>query len=482
MMQRPPARWIFWLLIPMVLIGIGIYLRTVRARHSASAVVRLVLVPEPDGWEGISSEQRRGIAILLRDRFDLTCPFPVLLEENLRGTPPSDTTFLRLRGTRIEDDLQLSGTLDGPSGQAAFTLPALPPAAELTAALNRVTSRPMPPDQLSPRLPKLFWELAELMGWTVDREVAPFRERAHDLVQRAPDCPAAWLLLAELDWRALILASDSDPEIQERCRSRFQKALELLPGYPRAAYNAALLMTDTGNQREAIGSLIKAIRAHPHVPYLRHGLAYAARTVGLLEGSRRALQARDRLQGPSRAGRKIAENTYLYLGDWAKFSESLGQGPDPYVDEVVNFYRGYLRLLQGDRVQAQGWFEQILAHPGAKTDFEALARVYNLSLQGQSAEALRVLDTLQQQRMRLRVPDGEFTFKLAEAYAHLGDTEKAMLMAERAYSQGFACTAWFEASPLLAPIRTTPRWRALHQHLKERQQLLETRFSASAFD
>ena len=76
----------------------------------------------------------------------------------------------------------------------------------------------------------------------------------------------------------------------------------------------------------------------------------------------------------------------------------------------------------------------------------------------------------------MRVPDGEFTLRMAEGYALAGDLDSAMELASRAFGQGFGATLWFERSPLLEPLKGSPRWRTLIQHVRERQGLLEDRF------
>jgi hypothetical protein len=83
--------------------------------------------------------------------------------------------------------------------------------------------------------------------------------------------------------------------------------------------------------------------------------------------------------------------------------------------------------------------------------------------------------------MGLRVSDGEFTLRMAEAAAFLGDSVLALELAERAYIQGFGCTRWYQQSPLLAPIRGTARFASLVQHLQERQAMLEQRFPLRRF-
>ncbi|MFZ4514260.1 MAG: hypothetical protein ACOYNX_11575, partial [Geothrix sp.] len=111
-----------------------------------------------------------------------------------------------------------------------------------------------------------------------------------------------------------------------------------------------------------------------------------------------------------------------------------------------------------------------------------LSRIFELILEGQRDEAWQQLREYDQERIGMREPDGEFTIRLAEAYAMLGDRASAMEMATRAFSRGFGCTAWYERSPMLEPLRGLPKWKALIQHLKERQSLMEDRFPLTLLD
>jgi tetratricopeptide (TPR) repeat protein len=329
--------------------------------------------------------------------------------------------------------------------------------------------------------PQGFWELVELYGWLTDVDLPAAQARAAAVADREPACVTAWLTLARLDHRRLVLDSDADPRTQDACYDHFEKALTLMPHHPQAAHHLGVFFTDTGNQRGALDVVLRAVERHPRVAHLRSALAYAARTSGLLEGAYASIRIRDELQGPSRAGRNLAENVLLYRGDWDGFRENLGEGGDPYMDPVPDFYRGYIRLIQGDQQGALRWFKAAQQRPGTKLVFEQLAQIYELALEGRRAEAYAALEALQEQRLRLRVPDGEFTFKVAEAYGYLGYGDRAMLLAERAFSQGFGCMRWFEDTPLLRGIHGHPRWRSLIQHGRDRQSLLESRFPPHRF-
>jgi len=219
----------------------------------------------------------------------------------------------------------------------------------------------------------------------------------------------------------------------------------------------------------------------PRVPRLYEAVAYAARNAGLLEGATLALRQRDRILGLSRGEAGLTENTYLYVGDLATFEAVLGPGSAREGDSVRDFYRGYARLLQGDRGGAGRYFARAYTLPSGVPQFETLARVYHLGLQNRNEAALVLLRQLWADRVPLRVPDGEYTFKLAEAFGFLGSPGEAQSVATRAFAQGFGCTRWYEQSPFLAGIRSTPRWNGLQQHLQERQMLVASTYPPGRF-
>jgi hypothetical protein len=143
---------------------------------------------------------------------------------------------------------------------------------------------------------------------------------------------------------------------------------------------------------------------------------------------------------------------------------------------VLSFYRGYLALVRGDHVLAHSEFEAAAALKSGYPNIRRLSQIYDLILDGRLDDAWKQLHEYDQERISMREPDGEFTIRLAEAYALMGDRASAMEMANRAFARGFGCTDWYERSPMLEPLRGLPKWRALIQHLRERQRLMEDLF------
>jgi len=253
-----------------------------------------------------------------------------------------------------------------------------------------------------------------------------------------------------------------------------------VPGYPRALRFYARLLSDHGHQAEALDSLKEGLAVHPDAMNLLFGVDYAARTAGLMDI---ALGARARIRAlwggdpePPPTG-----FTYLYAGQVDAFEASFRPRLGAPLDGFTEFHLGYAKLLEGKAAEAALHFQAAEGDPAAESQYRLLAKVYRFQIQGRGADARGALDELDRDRVGLQVPDGEFTFNIAEAAAFLGEEGRAMDLAQRAFSQGFTCTPWYEASPLLARLQPLPRWRAILQHVDARRARMAAHRSPADF-
>lgn len=457
--MRPRSRW----LVLSLLAGGGLLAFWLFRRAPAPPAGRIAiqaLGPYADGTARLLSDLME-----LQDRRLVLPPGTI---------PPGSASRLLLHVSRESDTLVIEGELDGqplPRQQG-------PPAVALSGLAKALSMAP-PKRDLMPVSVADGWELLDLAGRTQDDACAALVARAQALVAKEPACASARLALATLLTRYLVEHMDADTlEAQLACEQNFRDGLALSPAYPRLVALDAIHLSDVGRQREALRLLQVALQRHPGNAALLNALAYAARTSGLIDLANRALEHRAQLLGVPRGQSNLADNALLYTGQFRAFESDLDELPR---GPMRTFYQGYARLLMGDAEGAKRAFSD--AKPGGlgSSLFLRLSEVYRLALEGRRGEAANALDKLESERMWMHLPDGEFTFKLAEAYGFLDRPGEALDVAERAAVQGFGCAPWFERSPFLTAARQLPRWISLDAHLRARQKLLEQAFPPAAF-
>ena len=477
----------------------GIAFAWLQLRQQMSGPFRVLLINESSNAEAkLDAQEIRAIGLLVQDHLEhwgghaitATDQLPKDVEP-LRRHP--HVLLLRLRPQRRGDLLVLRfqwarSENISPGGNVSWTAiepQALPPA-QAFEAFVRTLPMPFkhPPSRvLLPKNDASFWSLIASMAARLGNENL---ERAHQttetLSQLEPQCPTVWFLLSGFHYHRLINNSPTSIKDHEACEATLLKGLALAPLHPRGTYLLAQIKIDSGNQREALELLAKARESQPYNPILLTGIAYAARGAGLLPLALQAMKRRDKLTF-SEYQPQAVDVTYLYAFEWARFEAGLRKQPGRLwsTSGALMFYQGYLELIRGNREAALVAFLQLRRLPKGYPLYTRLGSIFQLILEQRTEEAREALRAYDETHSGLRVLHGEFTLRLAEAYALLGDRVKAMEVAARAFAQGFSCTQWYECSPLLESIRNLPKWKPLVQHLKERQVLYEERFPKERF-
>lgn len=434
-----------------------------------------------EGAAGLPSD---GLGVLLADHLESLGGFAVLPWPAPDHPLParSRATLLRLSPRLGDRGLAFDVEVSYPSGLRRPVL-SLPPAEPLQTFTRLAGGLPLqltPPsgEALCPGDGQVLAPLLEVLADEDDPRRGPERLAFSRALARAhPGCATAQFLYANQLYNQLLL-HPLEQAVQWGAFQAYRAGLASVPDHPRGVSGFSQLLADSGLHRDGLSLLEAALGRHPAVPSLHRALAYLARTAGLLDLALRALAELGRLTDGQ--PRSHCENTYLYAGEAAAHRATCrleGTGRDTR----VHFYLGYLALAAGDRDGAREAFRAARTIPGGWYGFEGLASVLALALEDGRPEALARLKALADQRSALRAPDGEFTFKLAEVAAFLGQTDQALELGELAFTQGFGCTRWYERSPFLAPVRGTARWQVLHGHLLERQSLLESRYPPRRF-
>ncbi|WP_257307072.1 tetratricopeptide repeat protein [Geothrix campi] len=481
-------------LLFLLILGVGGGVAWLLAARGLRSPLRVLLITRaPGGASGLDSAACRAIGALVQDHLESfgqvavtnVTEVPGNLEV-LRSQPRA--LLVLLEPSRQGEALSLSYryawgdhlTKGAPPIWIRCQGEALKPAEAFEAFLDGFPKRIRRSETsaLIPRQAACFWDLVRASAWRLQNE---HLEEAMGLVERSaevePTCASTWILLGNLRYRRMLNSPAAFRQEQAETEALIQRGLGLAPYHPRGVFLLSLLKADGGNQAEALTLLMQARRRQPHNPTLLTGIAYAARGAGLLPLSRRAMDLRDQLAFANLQPQAV-DITCLYTGEVQRFEASLQEQPGHLrsTSGVLPFYRGYLALVRGDQALAQREFKAAAALANGYPNILRLSQIYDLILEGQKDEAWKKLREYDQERIGMREPDGEFTLRLAEAYALIGDRASAMDMAGRAFARGFGCTAWYERSPMLEPLRGLPKWKALMQHLRERQNLMEDRF------
>jgi tetratricopeptide (TPR) repeat protein len=465
------------LALPLVLLGV---LGLVRMRSSLQAPRRIhvVVVPSSDPG-GLDVHQREGLRQLIGDQLETLGGFSLL--EGLAGEAslPEGSLRLRVRATFWDGHLRLEAAWEGRGSPGAARVSSGTPDWAISDLLHPLDVPAAQPGLYRPEDPAACVELMGLMGRPVLDDATELVARFERLAASHPGCATIHYGLGGVRYIASLNHPGERAGGPQRCEEAYRTGMALLPGLPRGVRNYAFFAADSGRVREALEASLACVDAHPGSANAAMGVAYPARISGLLDLSERAMLRQSRLTGLPRTMHTTTDNTRLYRGDIPGFAASLELPQMGAQSAILDFYRGYVRLLAGDRVQALPFFRRALEGDAAIPGFRPLSRIYALALEGREAEARAELDALARSRQMAQVLDGEFTFKVAEAYGFMGQPKEALDYANHAATQGFICLRWYEVTPFLEGARKLEYWATLRRHLQERQAAMARLFPAS---
>jgi len=203
-------------------------------------------------------------------------------------------------------------------------------------------------------------------------------------------------------------------------------------------------------------------------------LGYVYRFAGVLDESIRECE-RARALDPQVKLRSSALNAYLYSGQYEKFLQSLPQ--DDQAAFVV-FYRGLAHLYLKDNKAASADFERAFQlDPSLYTQ---IGKGLSYSITGKRSEGLELLKTTEAKMKERGVTDAEAMYKIAQAYALLGDKPAALRMLSQSIKGGFFCYPYIKDDPLLTSIRDQREYEATLESARKAHEDFKSRFMNTA--
>ena len=309
--------------------------------------------------------------------------------------------------------------------------------------------------------------------------------RGLDLYSRH-DFPVAIKMLeksAEIDpnyaltWVYLGASYNSDAAFElggseqyRRAQTAYERALSIQPEQLEAQIFFANLLIDTGKVEQAVPLLREALKTNPNHAAAHWELGYAYRFAGMLNESVAECERAQQID-PLVKTNGAALNTYLYLGEYDKFLQSL---PDVNDSAFVVFYRGLGEYYQKNWDQAAKDFDRAFAlDPSLYTQ---IGKAISASIAHRDEDGLEILRQLDDKIQKRGVGDPEAIYKVAQAYTVLGDKASALRVFRQSVDTGFFSYPYFTSDPLLDSLRNEAEFNQIMKTAQQRHEAFKSKF------
>jgi len=260
-------------------------------------------------------------------------------------------------------------------------------------------------------------------------------------------------------------------EQYRRAQAAYERALTIQPNLLDAQIFLANLLVDTGKVEEAVPLLRDALKTNTNYAPTHWELGYAYRFAGMLKESvaecERARQL-DPLAGVKANGSAL--NTYLYLGEYKKFLDSLPLDDSSF----ILFYRGFGEFHEKEFDHAARDFDR--AYELDPTLYAGIGKALSDSIHHRQAEGLDLLRRLESKIREQGVGDPEATYKIAQAYAVLGDKVSALRVLRTSVESGFFAYPYLSTDPLLDELHGEPNFDGSLNIARQRHEAFKSSF------
>lgn len=297
--------------------------------------------------------------------------------------------------------------------------------------------------------------------------------RAAELLQKSvslePGNAMAWDLLGAV-YVAYGANQGGDAKYIPRGWQAFQHALKLDPDNRLIVDSLAFQLIEHNRVEQAIPLLQESLKRNPNDSFAHWYLSEAYRYGGALQQSLAEGELALRLN--PNVAENLTFNTYLYVGQYQKFLDSL---PRDENNARNVFYRGLAYYYLQDKQKAEDEFDRaFLLNPALL--HAQIGRALSYALRHQSAAGIELMKSLDQSGGN----DGEMLYKMAQAYAQLGEKASAIRLLRKSIESNFYPLAYFSHDPLLEPLHTETEYATVMEVARERQETFLKRLHGSS--
>jgi TolB-like protein len=257
----------------------------------------------------------------------------------------------------------------------------------------------------------------------------------------------------------------------EKAQQAYERALSLQPTQIETKIYMANMLTDTGRVEQAVPLLRDALRTNPNHAEAHWELGYALRHAGMLQESVAECETARKLD-PGVKATTSALNAYLYIGEFDKFLSNLPADRDL---AFLAFYRGLGHYYKKEWQEAAGAFDHAYQLDPVLLQSQ-IGKAFSYALANQPDAGLQVLHRAERKIAERGVGDSEALYKIAQAYAVLGDKASALRILRRSIENGFFAHSYFINDRLLDSLRREPQFTELMEKARQRQDLFHNTF------
>jgi len=255
-----------------------------------------------------------------------------------------------------------------------------------------------------------------------------------------------------------------------KAQAAYEKAIALNSALIEPRIYEANLFTDTGRVEQAVPLLRSVLQDSPNSAEAHWELGYAYRFGGMLKESVTECEEA-RQNNPLVKINSAALNSYLYLGEYEKFLQSL-----PVNDSVyILFYHGFAEYYMNNREQAAQDFDRAFERDPSLLPAD-VGKALSYSIRHDNASGLKLLQQTEGKIEERGVSDAEGIYKVAQAYAVLGDKVSALHMLRHSIGGGFFPYPYFVSDPLLQSLRDEPEFQTLMKQALGRHEQFKAKF------
>jgi tetratricopeptide (TPR) repeat protein len=259
-----------------------------------------------------------------------------------------------------------------------------------------------------------------------------------------------------------------------KAQAAYEKALALNPALLEPPVWMANLFTDTGRVEQAVPLARGVLASNPNNAEAHWELGYAYRFGGMLDDSVRECELARRID-PEVKINSSAMNSYFYRGQYDAFLASL-----PRVDSVyILFYRGLGEYYKRDYANATAHWDRAFAQDRSLLQAE-IGEALADGIRRRNDEGLRLLHETEGKIEARGVTDAEGIYKVAQAYAALGDKASGLRLLRRSIEGGFFCYPYFVSDPLLETLHGDPAFEQLMELARQRHERFRAKFFGGA--